>query len=317
MRRFLLIAVTSVTLLAACGSSNESASDTASADNRPTSSSSSSSTTSSTEPEPTCGSGGEIGEPVDERTMTTSNGEERTYLVDVPSGYDESTPADVVFNFHGRGSNAAQQYVYGNFTDLAERDGVILITPNSLVRNGSMQWSPGTPGSGEDLDFVAELVAETRTDYCTDQFFAAGMSSGGAMTTALACQADSDFEAFGPVTLWFYVDACEDAPPRPIIEFHGTDDEVVPFEGSGTRRSVLEAGAAWAEHNGCDPEPTIEPIGEVDHHQWTSCDAVTELYVVNGGGHTWPGSIEVEGLGAVTDDISASEIIWDLFFTTA
>ena len=274
-----------------------------------------SSSPSTTEAVPQCGSGGVAGEPTEARSITTSNGDERTYLLDLPSSYDETTPADVVFNFHGRGSNALEQYVYGDFVDLAERDGVILVTPNALVRNNSPQWSPGTAGSGGDFDFVAELVTEIRSDFCTGSFFATGMSSGGFMTTSLACQPDNAFDAFGPVSLWFYDDLCDAAPPRPIIEFHGTADPVVPFDGGEPGSSVLDSGVAWADHNGCDPGPVIESISdEVDHYRWENCDAVTEQYVVDGGGHTWPGAFDVPSLGAVTDDISASEIIWELFF---
>jgi polyhydroxybutyrate depolymerase len=53
---------------------------------------------------------------------------------------------------------------------------------------------------------------------------------------------------------------------------------------------------------------------EVVHFSWSGCDASTDFYVIENGGHTWPGSIEVPGLGHVTSDISATEIIWEAFF---
>jgi polyhydroxybutyrate depolymerase len=38
------------------------------------------------------------------------------------------------------------------------------------------------------------------------------------------------------------------------------------------------------------------------------------LYVIDGGGHTWPGAaIDVQRLGVTTHEISATDLIWDFF----
>jgi polyhydroxybutyrate depolymerase len=37
------------------------------------------------------------------------------------------------------------------------------------------------------------------------------------------------------------------------------------------------------------------------------------LYVVEEGGHTWPGAIDVPGLGSTTHEISATDLIWEFF----
>ncbi|TAK57793.1 MAG: hypothetical protein EPO22_11710 [Dehalococcoidia bacterium] len=42
-------------------------------------------------------------------------------------------------------------------------------------------------------------------------------------------------------------------------------------------------------------------------------DAAVVLYVIDGGGHTWPGSIDVPRLGATTHEIMATDQIWDFF----
>jgi len=265
-----------------------------------------------------CGSGGSIAEGRQELTFTTSTGVERTYDVALPTTYSEGTPSSVVFNFHGRGSNSFQQYVYGNFIAQAEADNVSLVMPQALERgeNEAVQGDPGEVGNNLDLDFIAELVEQLQSDYCTDRFFSAGMSSGGFMTSALACWADSPFEGFGPVTLAFYDDEfCSDAGPRPTVYFHGTDDETVPFDGTATLDPAPTSSQEWADHNGCDPEPIEERIGtEIVHYSWQNCEAPTDFYVVEGGAHTWPGSLEIEALGYVTQEISASDLIWELFF---
>ena len=263
-----------------------------------------------------CGTGGDLSRPSQSRTFTTGDGVDRTWLLALPSGYDHSEPAPVVFNLHGAGSNGAEQYVYGNFIEQAERDGALLVMPEALEVNGRPAWSPGEPGSDDDLDFIAELVDLLRSEYCTGSFYAAGMSSGGFMTTALACWADSPFEAFGPVTFAFYnPSACADAAPRPIVYFHGSDDDTVPFDGTdGGLDAAPVTAQEWADHNGCDPDPIEEQIGdEVRRLTWEGCAASTDFYIVDGGGHTWPGSLAIEAFGHTTDQISASDIIWDLF----
>ncbi len=319
--RPLTVLLAAALLVAACGSSSGTVADPplSTADGSTTMPAP---TTTSTAP---CGSGGDLSTGgLQERTLTTASGLARTWLLRLPSGYQEGTPAHVVFNFHGHGSNGAQQFVYGNFTDQAERDGVILVMPNALDQGGgALGWEPEVPGSGGDLDFIDELVDLVRAEYCAGSFYAAGMSSGGLMTSALACWPESPFDGYGPVTFAFYTqESCGSAPPRPIAYFHGTDDDAAPFDGAafvdGVQGAVDPAPVTaqeWADHNGCDPDPVEERISEeVVHFSWERCDAPTNFYVVEGGGHTWPGAVFVDFLGYVTDDISASDLIWDLFF---
>ncbi len=42
-------------------------------------------------------------------------------------------------------------------------------------------------------------------------------------------------------------------------------------------------------------------------------DADTTLYLVRGGGHTWPSAVAPAGLGQVNRDIDAADVIWDFF----
>ncbi len=264
-----------------------------------------------------CGAGGPISDLRQTLELTTSDGAVRSYDLALPASYEEGTPSSVVFNMHGRGSNAFEQYVYGDFIDQAQADNVILVMPQAESRDGAVQWRAGAPGDGLDLDFLSELVAEVRANYCTDRFFAAGMSSGGGMASALACWAETPFEAFGPVTLaWYDRALCTEAGPRSFVYFHGTEDNTVPFIGNGQGLDAAPTTAReWAEHNNCDFDPVEERIGtEVVHFSWQNCDAPTDFYMVEGGSHTWPGALDIEALGYVTQEISASDLIWELFF---
>jgi len=73
-----------------------------------------------------------------------------------------------------------------------------------------------------------------------------------------------------------------------------------------TRPGTMQSPSAWAARNRCVAEPVSGPVDiGVNLTSWSSCDAPTELYTVDGGGHTWPASIGTPGLadllGPTTD----------------
>ena len=110
------------------------------------------------------------------------------------------------------------------------------------------------------------LVDSLASEYCTGDFHAAGMSAGGDMTSALQCLEQSPFGAYAPVTYLYYnAEECGAAPPRPMIYFHGSDDFVVPIDGSGPPWNdppVPEAMQRWASHNGCEGAPEESRISD-------------------------------------------------------
>ena len=139
------------------------------------------------------------------------------------------------------------------------------------------------------------------------------------MTTALQCATHGPFRAYAPVTYrYFDAEDCGDAVPKPMISFHGTEDTIVPLEGLPAPwfdPHVAEIMQSWAEVNGCDAAVIEEQYTEnVTRYSWENCDAQTEWYLVDGGGHTWPGGTDPEMWGQTTQEISASELIWSFFF---
>ena len=60
--------------------------------------------------------------------------------------------------------------------------------------------------------------------------------------------------------------------------------------GTAAPTGVDESMRRWAEHNGCDSDYVEERVSpEVRQRTWQGCDAPTVLYVVDNGGHAWPG----------------------------
>lgn len=261
-----------------------------------------------------------------EATIDSSGGV-REYLVVVPPEYSPDDSVPVVFMFHGAGSNKEEQLEYSGFGPVAAEGGALLVLPDALGQP-AQRWSPFGPGGGgvvgvDDLAFFDELLRQVSRDFCVDpgRVMAAGLSSGGFMAASVGCQRSHRVTAVGAVAGTVWIDSlCGAASPTAYVYFHGTEDAIVPFDGGEgpagpSPGPVRVTAGSWAEQNGCVGDPSEERIGtEVVHRSWSDCDAPTDLYIVEGGGHTWPGA-ELEGdvVGHTTQDIDASELIWEAF----
>ena len=240
----------------------------------------------------------------------------RSFIMHVPR--DLVTPAPVVFNFHGRGSNAEEELLYTGMTQESEGGRFILVLPDGI--NG--RWDLR---GGDDAYLQAVYDAVPCKD--TSRVYASGMSMGSAMTFYLACQPDRKFAAFGGVALAVYSPKCAAAPPAPIIYFHGTKDQVVKYRGgrAGGTQYVLppvpKAMRGWASHNGCADKAVTDKGKDVVLTQWSGCsaDASIDFYRIDGGGHTWPGtdrliaSATKDTLGRTTQTVDASALMWKFF----
>jgi polyhydroxybutyrate depolymerase len=99
----------------------------------------------------------------------------------------------------------------------------------------------------------------------------------------------------------------------PVVTWHGQQDSVNPYPGSGDLRwgySVPVAAQTWARLNGCRSGPQATTVTEqVTRLAYTACrrGADVVLYRVSNGGHVWPGATEP---GTAID---ASRILWAFF----
>jgi polyhydroxybutyrate depolymerase len=250
----------------------------------------------------------------------TFEGVQRTFVRYVPPSYDGTRPVPVVFEFHGYGSSALVQVFYGNFMSLANRYGFVIVAPNGQGSDRHFNLT-GEPGLQDDVAMIGALLDHVEATMCVDQtrVYATGMSDGGAVTSALACHDPDRFAAFGAVAVVVYQSGCA-ATPVPIMAFAGTADPVVPFNGgvvnccgNPTLAGAPSAIAGWAQHDGCAATPVVDPLAsEVQRRTYTGCrgGAAVVFYVIEGGGHTWPGSIPEPSLGLTTHQIDATTTMW-------
>ncbi len=275
------------------------------------------------------------------------DGIERTYLLRVPIKYDASKPVPLLLVLHGGGGNAmnTKKLTKYGFDKLSESENFILVYPEGV--EGS--WNDGR-GSKEiyaqkenidDIGFIDKLTDELMKEFNIDkkQVYATGPSNGGIMSNRIACELSYKFTAIAPVIATLAKNLlieCKPEFPVSVISFNGTDDPLVPFqggdvgfEGNEPRGKVLGAKENiefWAKKNGCNLKPKIKNMPDnapndgttVKKHDYgTGKDgAKTIMYVIEGGGHTWPNGqqyLPKSMIGLTTRDIDANSLIWEFF----
>jgi polyhydroxybutyrate depolymerase len=245
----------------------------------------------------------------------------RTFIMHLPTGYDDSKEYPLVLNLHGLRANAQQQQTYSQFDDVADQKGFIVVYPNAIDES----WS--TSGN-TDIDFLTHLVDSIRAEYSTnDCLFVTGFSQGGFMTYKFANNTTHAIKAIvvgsGNMSNATQT-ASENAPQIPTMHFHGTADNTVPYGGSSLFIPPVENTIEWwVNHNNCNTTPVVTSIPDLDptdnstveKYYYGNGDHGTEVtfYKVIGGGHTWSGSYSIPLFGATNKDINQSEIIGDFF----
>lgn len=269
-----------------------------------------------------------------------SGGQERRYEVVLPESYDGREPLPLVFGLHALTvPYTVVPHLYG-LLDAAQTRDFVLVSPSGLVDAGTPYWLAAPVEPNDDVDFIANLLDRLETDLCFDTslVFSTGQSNGGQMSSLLACRLGDRITAVAPVAgVEFNDEACTGGPV-PVMAFHGDADPIVTYDGGGLNATAIadhqywkgdvpeglpvhggvdQALGDWAAHNGCDPQPVEDRISpEVIRRTWQNCDAETVLYVVEDGGHTWPGR-PVAGFedqfGATTTDIDATALMLEFF----
>lgn len=222
----------------------------------------------------------------------------RQYLVSMPTARG-SDPLPVIVDFHGYSEGAVVHTLMTGLGTLGEQERFITVTPQG---SGPVPLWNFTAGSN-DMDLVDTLLDDLSDRWCIDtsRIFAAGLSNGAFMTSAVSCQNAERFAAAATVAGMLALPDCDPARPMPVISFHGTEDTYVSFdgglgeaiadlptpdgtatfgdevgEGTGSAATdVLGAGddnptvpeiaQRWADRNGCASGPETEEVGKTEN----------------------------------------------------
>ncbi len=294
-----------------------------------------------------CDNGGPAS-PGDETVTMGTSTPPRQYLRHVPADYDGTTPMPLVIDIHGYANAPQIENQISGMPALGDTEGFVTATPMAL--GNPNHWD--TRLDSTDVPYFRQVLDDLEADLCIDRnrIYATGYSSGAFMTSTLACALSDRIAAVAPVAGLRDVPGCQPSRPVPAITFHGTEDTFMLYDGGvgpGERalpapdgsggtvgdvidsddtlipgdhdQSVPDSVGAWADRNGCDPEPDEGPVADdVGLVEFTCPEgADVQLYRLRGGGHTWPGSEATAAFDQVTgptnQSIDATELIWDFF----
>jgi polyhydroxybutyrate depolymerase len=259
-----------------------------------------------------------------------SGGLTRDYLLYIPAAYTGNVAVPLVFNLHGYTSNNLEQMFYGDFRPIADTANFLIVLPNgTLDPQGKRYWNTFLGNSTvDDVGFMRDLLNSLQATYNIDpnRVYSTGMSNGGFLSYSLACEMNDRIAAIASVTgdmIQSKLNACNPERPVPVMEIHGTADDVVPYNGLplSTFVAIPTLVDAWVDFNHCNPTPSITQIPNTstidnctaERQLYTGGDkgSTVEHYKITGGGHTWPGS--AFNIGVTNQDINASKEIWRFF----
>ncbi len=271
--------------------------------------------------------------PGDHVMRVAHGGRPRTFIVHAPPGYDAATPAPVVVMLHGAGSPTAwAQELFQDMTSQADESGFILVLPagvNAVWNSGGGPGAdPGFDGGVDDVGFLDAMLDEIEAYFGVDagRVYVAGFSNGGGMAHRLACQRAGRYAAFAALHITKQTTyPCDPERPVAVMMMAGTADPVVGYGESGPTRLDMEGTVGfWRDENGCAVDPVVSEIADanpfdattVTHREYAGCadGGAVEFYVINGGGHNWPGAppfLPSFILGKNNLDIDANERVWN------
>ena len=252
----------------------------------------------------------------------TVNGITREYIIYVPENYNVTTAFPLLLSFHGLTSNMEFNYSYTSFDELAELENFIVVHPNGISNTWTVSANDDT-----DIDFIVSLLNQLEEDYNieSNRIYSTGMSMGGFFSFSLACRLSDRIAAVASVTGSMTPDTlndCNAQHPTPVLQIHGTNDSVVPYDGNSTwTLPIVDLVSYWVNYNNCEATPTTTTFPDLDLSDGSTVEHIiysggdngvtTEHMKIIGGGHTWPSSAIT--LPGTNQDINASMEIWHFF----
>lgn len=262
------------------------------------------------------------------------SGLKRTYEIHLPRA--SNNPPSLLFVFHGGGGSGAQIARSISINGLADEHNVIVVYPDGIDKH----WNDGRRSTASAVDdelFVSTLIQQLSAQYAINrnQIFAAGISNGALFSQRLACDLSDKIAAVASVAGLMPVElapACHPSQPVSVLILQGDEDPYMPInggagwagpKGKGLGGHVLSAQdtlAFWAKLENCTGEYKTER-GPITLHSYRQCDAQKSvgLYIIGGGGHTWPGStqpkmiLNMMKLGNISLALNANNTIMTFF----
>ncbi|WBB78333.1 cellulose binding domain-containing protein [Micromonospora sp. WMMD882] len=238
------------------------------------------------------------------RTIS-SGGQNRSYILRIPDGYDRNRPYRLVFGFHwlnGSAQNVSSAGYYGLLP--LSNNSTIFVAPQGIDAG----WANT---NGRDLTLFDDISRQVENDLCVDttQRFALGWSYGGGMSYAVACARPTVIRAVAVLSGAQLSGCSGGTQPVPYFGIHGTYDSVLSISRGRQLRDT------FVRNNGCAVQNPPEPARNTLTHITTAYSGCRAGYPVQwaafDGDHT---PSPVDGSGSPNDSRTwTSGEIWRFF----
>lgn len=221
------------------------------------------------------------------RTITSTN-QERSYILDLPNGYDMNKPYRLFYTSHWIGSTSEavrdQNYYFLKPLATAANEPVIFVAPQS----------DGSTWQQKDHALFDDILAFVKENLCIDttRVFATGFSFGGMITYSLSVNHQKDIRAAVGIAPANYNIWLPEKTGEPIawMQTTGMNDGTCPWVNrNSTTQGAKYIGIEHATNNGCTI-PTDVPVWSQGAHvcyDFEGCDAAFPTKVCTfGGDHT-------------------------------
>ena len=213
----------------------------------------------------------------------------RAYYKYRPDGFPTNTPLPMVLLMEAAPDSGSADSV---FNAKANAMGFVVVTCEFTGNSsGNTSWQNDNPRiiGWEDYDYTAQVIAQVKaSDNCNDVFIT-GLSKGGHMSWAFACEKPDLIKAAGPMDE--FINLVNNIPqkPVPIIALQGTADANVPYT---MMKDSVDEWLAVDGLLGVTPMTTCENAvlqpGQVSQATWRGTNGIQVAYVtIIGGTHTY------------------------------
>jgi len=263
-----------------------------------------------------------------------SGGYTRSYLLNLPPNYNDSSNFALVIALHGLAGTASQMERDYKLTAKSNSAHFVIVYPEGVPSDGLLgiqTWNAGTccdfamEHNIDDVQFIRQLIQKLTAAYKinTKKIYATGMSNGAMMTYRLGCELSQQLAAIAPVSgTLLTTQLCQATRAVPLLHIHSALDTKVPYAGGyGLAQyyfpPVDSALKVWAAIDRCNPAPQLVTDAPLyTQTQWINCSggSTIQRYLTKDGGHSWPGGLQARaGADEPSAAFDATDLIWEFF----
>lgn len=250
----------------------------------------------------------------------------RTYRLYVPAGLPAGRAVPLVIVLHAALDTADQTAAITGFDDIASAHDAIAVYPQGIggTWNAGICCGYAMNYQVDDMDFIRAVITRVEGTFRIDRtrVYAVGVSNGAILAYALACSMADRIVAIASVAGTMALNGCNPTEPVSVLEIHGTNDVLVPYQGGPlypepqeTIPSSQALAARWGALDSCASGPAQVRQDPVTTESWSQCDAgsAVTLVTIEGGTHVW----YAPGLGPTDGAVDATQLAASFLFQHA